>query len=383
MSENDNAMDRRQKLTDPGRWVIKIGSALLTKDGLGLDRVAIETWAGQIAGLRQKGYDIVLVSSGSIAEGCVRLGWHERPAKIHDLQAAASVGQMGLIHAYEQEFQNYDEQTGQVLLTHDDLSSRERYLNARSTLEALLKLDVIPVVNENDTVVTDEIRFGDNDTLAGLVANLIDAEVLVILTDQEGLFEEDPRINPDAKLIEDASAGEERLLEVASGSSGKLGRGGMLTKVRGARFAQRSGTDTIICSGKTEAVLAQLAAGEKIGSLLYADQAPVAARKQWLAGRLQVKGALVLDSGAVNVLKDSGRSLLPVGVLSSNGRFDRGDLVSCVDESQTEIARGLVNFSSEETEKIIGKSSSEIPDILGYCDDEELIHRNNLALIDS
>lgn len=376
-------MNRRQKLSTPGRWVIKIGSALLTKDGLGLDRIAIEIWAGQIAGLRQKGYDIVLVSSGSIAEGCVRLGWHERPIKIHDLQAAASVGQMGLIHAYEQEFQNYDEQTGQVLLTHDDLSSRERYLNARSTLETLLKLDVIPIVNENDTVVTDEIRFGDNDTLAGLVANLIDADTLVILTDQAGLYEEDPRVNSSASLISEASATDDSLLEMASSSSGKLGRGGMLTKVRGARFAQRSGTDTIICSGREEAVLDRLAEGNAVGTLLYSDKVPVAARKQWLAGRLQVEGALVLDAGAVSVLKDSGRSLLPVGVIASTGTFERGDLVSCLDENKTEIARGLVNFSSEETKKIIGKPSGDILAILGYCNDEEMIHRNNLALIDS
>ena len=238
-------------------------------------------------------------------------------------------------------------------------------------------------MNENDTVVTDEIRFGDNDTLAGLVANLIDADVLVILTDQTGLFKEDPRVDPDAELIAEASANEDSLLDVASSSSGKLGRGGMLTKVRGARLAQRSGTDTIICSGRTDEVLARLVQGENVGTLLYADQAPVTARKQWLAGQLQVKGTLVLDAGAVGVLKDSGRSLLPVGVILSRGQFDRGDLVSCVDEDEFEIARGLVNFNSKETERIIGKPSSDIPNILGYCDDEEIIHRNNLALIGS
>lgn len=375
-------MSRRERLTKPGRWVIKIGSALLTKDGLGLDRVAIETWAAQIAGLRQKGYDIVLVSSGSIAEGCVRLGWPTRPIKIHQLQAAASVGQMGLIHAYEQEFQNYDEQTGQVLLTHDDLSNRARYLNARSTLETLLSLDVIPIVNENDTVVTDEIRFGDNDTLAGLVANLIVADTLVILTDQLGLFEEDPRVNSEAPLVSEASANRDDLRDMASGESGAFGRGGMLTKVNAARLAQRSGTDTLICSGRESDVLKRLSEGLEVGTLLYADQAPVAARKQWLAGQLQVKGTLVLDEGAQKVLKESGRSLLPVGVLSLKGDFDRGDLVSCVDAKGCELARGLSNFSTEEANKIIGKPSGEIPEILGYCDDEELIHRNNLTLMD-
>lgn len=376
-------MNKRQRLKTPGRWVIKIGSALLTKGGLGLDRVAIETWVAQIAGLRQKGYDVVLVSSGSIAEGCVRLGWPVRPVKVQELQAAASVGQMGLIHAYEQEFQNYDEQTGQVLLTHDDLSNRKRYLNARSTLETLLGLDVIPIINENDTVVTDEIRFGDNDTLAGLVANLIVADTLVILTDQTGLFEEDPRVNPDALLINEASANRDDLRRMASGNSGALGRGGMLTKVNAARLAQRSGTDTLVCSGREDEVLSRLAEGEEVGTLLYADQAPVNARKQWLAGQLQVKGKLVLDAGAVKVLRDSGRSLLPVGVQALQGDFNRGDLVACVDEHGEELARGLVNFNADETQKIKGKSSSEIPDILGYCNDEELIHRNNLTLMDS
>lgn len=376
-------MNRRQRLKTPGRWVIKIGSSLLTKDGLGLDRVAIETWVSQMAGLRQRGYDILLVSSGSIAEGCVRLGWPVRPVKVHELQAAASVGQMGLIQAYEQEFQNYDEQTGQVLLTHDDLSNRKRYLNARSTLETLLNLGVTPVINENDTVVTDEIRFGDNDTLAGLVANLIGADALIILTDQEGLFREDPRDNPNAEFVPETSASQEGLQDMASGSAGALGRGGMLTKVRAARLAQRSGTDTVICSGREQDILSRLSDGEAVGSLLYADRAPVAARKQWLAGQLQVNGALVLDRGAVKMLTESGKSLLPVGVVSLSGQFKRGDLVSCLDDKGAELARGLVNYSSEESAKIIGKPSSEIMGILGYCDDEELIHRNNLTFLDS
>ncbi|MCL4146975.1 UNVERIFIED_CONTAM: hypothetical protein GTU68_020037 [Idotea baltica] len=342
----------------------------------------METWVAQIAGLRQKGYDVVLVSSGSVAEGCVRLGWPTRPVKIHELQAAASVGQMGLIQAYEQEFQNYDEQTGQVLLTHDDLSNRERYLNARSTLETLLDLDVIPVINENDTVVTDEIRFGDNDTLAGLVANLIVADALVILTDQDGLFQEDPRVNPDAELVHEACAGLDNLQKMASGSAGSLGRGGMLTKVNAAKLAQRSGTDTVICSGREGGVLGQIANGDEVGTLLYADQAPVNARKQWLAGQLQVKGTLVLDDGAKKVLVESGRSLLPVGVVSISGDFRRGHLVSCVDKEGAELARGLVNFNSAEAAKIIGKPSSEILEVLGYCDHEEMIHRNNLTLLD-
>ena len=376
-------MNKRARLTKPGRWVIKIGSALVTNEGSGVDRVAIENWAAQIAALRQKGYDVVLVSSGSIAEGCVRLGWPVRPTKVHELQAAASVGQMGLVHAYEQEFQNYDEQTGQVLLTHDDLSNRRRYLNARSTLETLMGLDVIPIINENDTVVTDEIEFGDNDTLAGLVANLVAADTLVILTDQAGLFEADPREHPEAKLVAEASASDEKLLAMATDRSGALGRGGMRTKVQAARLAQRSGTDTLICSGREPEVLVKLSVGEPVGSLLYADQAPVAARKQWLAGQLQVRGTLMLDDGATKVLASEGKSLLPIGVTKTDGNYSRGELVSCVDKRGNELARGLVNYSAVETEKIVGRSSAEITEILGYCDHEELIHRNNLTLLDT
>ena len=375
-------MDRRQRFCKPGRWVVKIGSALLTKDGLGLDVVAIQEWVQQIAALNQRGYEILLVSSGSIAEGCVRLGWQTRPTRVHELQAAASVGQMGLIQIYEQEFQNYDEQTAQILLTHDDLSNRKRYLNARSTLETLLELGVTPVINENDTVVTDEIRFGDNDTLAALVANLVGAEALVILTDQEGLYQSDPRLVPDAELVQEASSADDSLSAMATARSGALGRGGMATKVSAARRAARSGTDTLICSGRQSDILVRLAEGEGVGTLLFADTAPVTARKQWLEGHLNVKGSLVLDAGAVAVLKEEGKSLLPVGVIALKGEFKRGDLVSCVDEQNNEIARGLVNYGAADATKILRKASSEILDVLGYCDCEELIHRNNMTLME-
>lgn len=372
----------RSGLAKPGRWVVKIGSALLTNDGLGLDHAAIETWVEQLAGLQQKGYEIVLVSSGSVAEGLVRLGWSQRPESIHALQAAASVGQMGLVQAYEQEFQKFDLNTAQILLTHDDLSDRTRYLNARSTIQTLLEVDAIPIINENDTVVTDEIRFGDNDTLAGLVANLIQADYLVIMTDQRGLYQEDPRSNPEAEFVALAKANDEAIVSMASSSGGQLGRGGMQTKVKAARLATRSGTSTIICSGREPDVITRLADSEVVGTLLYSENAPVNARKQWLAGQLKVKGSLRLDPGASNVLSKSGRSLLPVGVTAVEGRFDRGDLVSIQDSEGRELARGLVNYPVADARKIIGQSSDNILAILGYCDADELVHRDNLVLID-
>lgn len=377
---------QRERLRKPGRWVVKIGSALLTNDGLGLDHDAIEKWVGQLADLQQKGYEIILVSSGSVAEGLVRLGWNKRPESIHALQAAASVGQMGLVQAYEQEFQKYDLNTAQILLTHDDLSDRTRYLNARSTIQTLLAVDAVPIINENDTVVTDEIRFGDNDTLAGLVANLIQADFLVIMTDQKGLFKEDPRTNPDAGFVAVASANDDSILDMASSSGGALGRGGMQTKVNAARLASRSGTSTIICSGREEDVLIRLSQAESsenepLGTLLFSENVPVNARKQWLAGQLKVRGELRLDQGATDVLLQSGRSLLPVGVTAVSGHFGRGDLVSIRSADGTELARGLVNYSSEDASKIIGRSSDMIPGILGYCDDDELVHRDNLVLV--
>lgn len=377
-----NQRDSLQDLQSPGRWVVKIGSALLTNDGLGLDQAAIENWVAQLAHLQQSGYEIVLVSSGSVAEGLVRLGWNKRPESLHQLQAAAAVGQMGLVQAYEHEFQKYDLNTAQILLTHDDLSDRTRYLNARSTIKTLLSVGAVPIINENDTVVTDEIRFGDNDTLAGLVANLIQADLLVIMTDQKGLFREDPRANPDAEFISERSANDESIIAMASSSGGILGRGGMQTKVKAARLATRSGTSTVICSGREEDVLVRLSQGQNMGTLLYAENVPFNARKQWLAGQLKVRGELVLDQGALQVLSQSGRSLLPVGVTAVSGDFNRGDLVSIKSASGNEVARGLVNYSAADAAKIIGQSSDQIFKLLGYCDDDELVHRDNLVLVD-
>ncbi len=369
----------RDSLRGGRRWVVKVGSALLTDDGRGLDEQMIAELAAGMAGLRESGREVVLVSSGAVAAGMLRLGWETRPHELHNLQAAAAVGQMGLVQRYESAFQKYGLHTAQVLLGHDDISARDRYLNARSTLTTLLDLGVIPVVNENDTVVTDEIRFGDNDTLAAMVANLIDADVLLILTDQEGLYDADPRKYPEASLVSEAAADDDRL-EAMAGSGGRLGRGGMLTKVRAARLAARSGTQTLIAHGKTSEVMKRLAGGEPLGTLLTAGQAPVAARKQWLAGLMRSSGTLVLDDGAVDVLRKSGRSLLPVGVKAANGDFVRGDMVICVDGAGREIARGLVNYNLDETRCILGQASSEIETLLGYQGDPELIHRDNLVL---
>ncbi len=372
-------MNRRQNIPQSRRWVVKIGSALLTNEGRGLDLLAMETWVKQIAALSQQGYEVVVVSSGAVAAGMTRLGWKERPSSIHEQQAAAAVGQSSLVQAYEQEFQKYNLTTAQVLLDHDDLSDRQRYLNARSTLRTLTRMRVIPIVNENDTVVTDEIRFGDNDTLGALVANLIEADTLCILTDQEGMFDCDPRKNTSAKIIHESSALAPELDSMAGGG-GNLGRGGMTSKVRAARIAARSGADTIIVGGMLPDVISRVAKGETIGTLLYANQQPIAARKRWLAGNLQSKGVLVLDDGAVSVLVDKGKSLLPVGVTSIVGEFTRGELVLCRDSHGKEIARGLVNYNSDDARKILGKSSKEIELNLGYKDFDELIHRDNLVL---
>jgi len=377
----DNSMSLRPELLKTRRWVIKIGSALLTNDGKGLNSAGIADWVAQIVALRQRGIEVVLVSSGAVAEGMTRLGWKVRPHALHELQAAAAVGQMGLIQAYESQFQRYGLQTAQVLLGHDDISARDRYLNARGTLKTLVGLGVIPVINENDTVVTDEIRFGDNDTLGALVANLIDADLLVILTDQDGLFERDPRQHPEAALVSTASAGAPELEQMAGGSGGALGRGGMLTKIRAAKLAARSGAHTAIASGRHPNVLLKLAEGEQLGTLLVAEQQPLAARKQWLAGLMQTAGQLVIDDGAARVIRDAGRSLLPVGVKAVSGRFRRGDLVSCVDLLGNEVARGLVNYSIDDAAKIIGLGSDRIESVLGYQGEEELIHRDNLVLL--
>ena len=374
-------MTKRQHIKKSKRCVIKIGSALLTNDGAGLNVAGIATWVEQISALRQKGIEIVLVSSGAVAEGMSRLGLKKRPESIHDLQAAAAVGQMGLIQSYESEFSKYDLHTAQVLLTHDDLSNRQRYLNARNTVRSLLNLGVIPVINENDTVVTDEIRFGDNDTLAALVANLIEADTLLILTDQNGLFDRNPREHDDAKLISEASANDNSLAAMAEGGAGIFGRGGMATKVSAAKLASRSGTSTLIASGNEKDVIQRLFSAEDLGTLLYAEQSPIAARKQWLAGHLQIHGQLILDNGAVKKLCDSGSSLLAVGVQDVKGDFTRGEIVSCVTIEGKEIARGLVNYDAVDVKKIKGQPSKEIESILGYVDDAELIHRDNLVLV--
>jgi len=373
--------EQRQQLTKARRWVVKIGSALLTNDGKGLATEAIATWVEQMARLRQQGIELVLVSSGAVAEGMTRLGWNKRPHALHELQAAAAVGQMGLVQAWESCFKQFGLHTAQVLLTHDDLSHRMRYLNARSTLRTLLDLGVVPVVNENDTVVTDEIRFGDNDTLAALVANLAEAELLVLLTDQQGMYDKNPREHADATLLEVMQADDPALDAMAGEGGGSLGRGGMRTKLRAARLASRSGAATVIASGREEGVLSRIAEGDAVGTLLLPGQEPTAARKQWLAGHLQVKGRLQLDEGAVRVLTQQGRSLLAVGVSAVDGDFRRGEVVSCLDGSGREVARGLVNYSAAETRRIMGQPSERIESILGYIDEPELIHRDNLVLV--
>ncbi|OZG71465.1 glutamate 5-kinase [Hahella sp. CCB-MM4] len=379
---DDLASDVARDLLRHGRrWVIKIGSALLTNDGKGLAIDAMAPWVEQMVRLVESGVEVVIVSSGSVAEGMSRLGWDARPHHLHELQAAAAVGQMGLVQAWEAQFKQHGRHTAQILLTHDDLSDRRRYLNARSALRALVDLGVIPIINENDTVVTDEIRFGDNDTLAALVANLIEADTLVILTDQSGLFDADPRKSSGARMVSQARANNPELDAMASGSAGVLGRGGMSTKLRAARLASRSGAATVIVGGRQEQVLARLRSGEEVGTLLLADQERLDARKQWLAGHLKTKGRLTLDEGAVRVLTRQGRSLLPVGVKAASGQFQRGEMVSCVDEQGKEVARGLVNYDADETVKIIGQPSSAVESILGYVNEPELIHRDNMVLL--
>jgi len=325
---------------------------------------------------------VLLVSSGAIAEGMKRLGWVSRPHEIHELQAAAAVGQMGLVQAYESGFARWKLKTAQILLTHEDISDRRRYLNARSTLNTLLQLGVVPIINENDTVVTDEIKLGDNDTLAALVTNLVEADVLVILTDQPGLYTEDPRKNPAAELISHARATDPALVAMAGGAGTHIGTGGMATKVRAAQRAARSGAATVIASGRTADVLAELAAGKNLGSCLIADLVPVAARKQWLADQLQLRGRMVLDAGAVKVLVEQGKSLLPIGVVSVEGDFERGDVVACIDPQGNEVARGLTNYGASDARRIARRASGEIESILGFVEEPELIHRNNLILVD-
>jgi len=371
----------RQSLTHSTRWVVKIGSALLTDDGKGLAKGLISDWAAQLAQLRQSGMELVLVSSGSVAEGMFRLGMSSRPESLDLLQAAAAVGQMGLVQAYEEAFQSHQINTAQVLLTHDDLSNRKRYLNARSTLRSIIALGVIPVINENDTVVTDEIRFGDNDTLGALVANLVDADGLIILTDQDGMYDKDPRHFPEANLISEKSVSDTALDAMASGASGGLGRGGMATKLRAARLAARSGAFSIIVGGRIDNVLLRLRKAETLGTLLLPSKSRQAARKQWLSGHLQTRGELVLDEGAVVVLKRGDKSLLSVGVVSTTGSYKRGDMVSCVDAKGKEFARGLVNYDINDASRILRKPSKDIQKILGFCNEPELIHHDNMVLL--
>ena len=370
----------RQKVRDARRWVIKIGSSLLTARGQGLDHAAIRDWCAQIAQLRAGGRQIVLVSSGAVAEGMARLGLKKRPGVLHELQAVAAVGQMGLVRAWELGFESHGIRAAQVLLTHEDVADRGRYLNARATLAALLAFDTVPVVNENDTVSTDEIRLGDNDTLGALTTNLIESDLLVILTDQDGLFEADPRLKPDAKLVSEIALSAPELTEMAGDSKGELGRGGMRTKLSAARIAARSGACTAIAHGRAEQVLIRLAAGEELGTLLLPNANPMTARKRWIAGHLQVRGRLQLDAGAVEMLRKNGKSLLPVGVRQVEGVFDRGDLVSCVGLDGREIARGLCNYSAADAKKILGAKRAELPDRLGYPGAEEMIHRDNMTL---
>ncbi|MFN9747099.1 MAG: glutamate 5-kinase [Betaproteobacteria bacterium] len=363
------------------RIVVKVGSSLVTNEGRGVDAEAIDNWSRQLAALAREGRELVMVSSGAIAEGMKRLGWATRPRELHELQAAAAVGQMGLVQMYESRLREHGMGSAQVLLTHADLADRERYLNARSTLLTLLSLGVIPVINENDTVVNDEIRFGDNDTLGALVANLVDADAYVILTDQRGLYSADPRRDPAARFIDLATAGDPALEAMAGGAGSAIGRGGMLTKVLAAKRAARSGTSTVIAWGRERDVLLRLAAGEAIGSALVAGTAKLAARKQWMLDHLQLRGAVRVDAGAAAKLRDEGKSLLPIGVHEVEGEFARGDVIAVrTMDGGMEIARGLANYSSAESRLIARKPSSQIEALLGYANEPELIHRDNLVL---
>lgn len=363
------------------RLIIKVGSSLVTNDGRGLDHEAIVRWAAQIAQLRSSGKEVVLVSSGAVAEGMLRLGFHRRPTGIHELQACAAVGQMGLAQVYESSFGAHGLRTAQVLLTHADLTHRERYLNARSTLFTLLNLGVVPIINENDTVVTDEIKFGDNDTLGALVANLIEGDALIILTDQKGLYTADPRQDPNAQFVSHGRAGDPALEAMAGGAGSGIGRGGMLTKILAARRAAASGAHTVIAWGRETNVLTRLAAGEEIGTQLSAQTAQLTARKQWMADHLHTAGRLTLDAGAVQKLSAEGKSLLSIGVIAVSGEFGRGDVVTCVDGANRAIARGISNYASSDARRIMRHSSTEILNILGFVEEPELIHRDNMVLL--
>lgn len=374
------SVNAKSVVADSHRLVVKVGSSLVTNQGKGIDRQAVTQWSAQIAQLHRQGKQVVLVSSGAVAEGIVRLGWPRRPTAMHELQAAAAVGQMGLVQAYEVAFAEHGIRTAQILLTHEDLADRTRYLNARSTIYTLLKLGVVPIVNENDTVITNEIRLGDNDTLGALVTNLIEAESLIILTDQDGLFSADPRSNPDAQFISHAQAGNPELEKMAGGAGSSVGTGGMLTKILAAKRAANSGGHTVIASGHEPNVLVRLAEGECIGTELRAELPVQSARQRWLSSHLRVRGKVRLDAGAIKALTEGHKSLLAIGVTEVLGEFNRGDVVACIDESGKEYGRGLINYSSSDTRRIMGEPSHCITDILGSMSDPELIHRDNMVV---
>ncbi len=367
-------------LLNARRIVVKVGSSLVTNEGRGLDAAAIGLWCQQLAVLVKSGREVIMVSSGAIAEGMKRLGWAARPKAIHELQAAAAVGQMGLVQVYESQLRDNGVSSAQVLLTHADLTDRERYLNARSTLLTLLQLGVVPVINENDTVVTDEIKFGDNDTLGALVANLVDADALIILTDQKGLYSADPRRDPGARFIDEAVAGDPALEAMAGGAGSSIGKGGMITKILAAKRAAGSGASTVIAWGREPNALIRLTQGEAIGTLLVAQTPKNQARKQWMADHLQLRGSVAVDAGAAVKVRDEGKSLLPIGMTSVQGEFSRGDVIAVHDAAGTEIARGLANYSSAEARLICRKPSAEFEKLLGYTGEAEMVHRTNLVL---
>ncbi|MDM0031696.1 glutamate 5-kinase [Variovorax sp. J22P271] len=368
-------------LRDARRIVVKVGSSLVTNEGRGLDEAAIGEWCRQLAALVRDGREVVMVSSGAIAEGMKRLGWRSRPHEIHELQAAAAVGQMGLAQVYETQLRANGMGSAQVLLTHADLADRERYLNARSTLVTLLALGVVPVINENDTVVTDEIKFGDNDTLGALVANLVEADALVILTDQKGLFTADPRKDPAARFVDEAAAGDPELEAMAGGAGSSLGRGGMITKILAAKRAAGSGASTVIAWGREPDALLRLARGEAIGTLLVAQTAKHQARKRWMADHLQLRGAVLVDAGAAAKVRGEGKSLLPIGMTGVEGEFSRGDVIAIRDAQGVELGRGLANYSSVEARMLCRKPSSEFERLLGYAAEPEMVHRDNMVLL--
>ncbi|MEN9905797.1 MAG: glutamate 5-kinase ProB [Pseudomonadota bacterium] len=375
------SVDPTDLLSGARRIVVKVGSSLVTNEGRGLDEAAIGQWSAQLAELVKSGRELIMVSSGAIAEGMKRLGWKTRPKRVNELQAAAAVGQMGLVQMYETKLREQDIGSAQVLLTHADLADRERYLNARSTLLTLLEHGVVPVINENDTVVNDEIKFGDNDTLGALVANLVDADLLVILTDQKGLYSADPRKNPDAQFIHVARAGDPRLEEMAGGAGSRVGTGGMITKIVAARRAAGSGASTVIAWGREPDALLRLTRGELIGTLLVAQTPKQQARKQWMADHLQLRGHVTVDDGAAAKILAEGKSLLPIGMTAVSGDFSRGDVIAVRDEQGHEIARGLANYSAAEARLLCRKSSNAVEGLLGYVAEPEMIHRDNLVLV--